>query len=142
MVEEVVPVACWLHKGAHALLGLAMVAMAWPAVPGWLSLAALAPVGVWFLGLAAARRRPADVHHAVMAVCMAWMAAMPAMPLMPGPCHGGAGPVAGAAASYFLLAAAPFLAAPLRTGPRGPVLGPLGHGAMSLGMAVLFAAHS
>jgi len=38
-------VACWLHKGAHALLGLAMVAMAWPAVPGWLSLVALAPVG-------------------------------------------------------------------------------------------------
>jgi len=99
-------VACWLHKvRTHCW------ASRWSrwrgrrtrmAVPG-----GTGPVGVWFLGLAAARRRPADVHHAVMAVCMAWMAAMPAMPLMPGPCHGGAGPVAGAAASYFLLARRP-----------------------------------
>jgi hypothetical protein len=131
-------VARWLHNGAHALLGLAMVPMVWPAVPGWLSLAALAPVGAWFLGLAAVRRRLADVHHAVMAACMVWMAAMPPMP---GLCSGGTGPVADAAAGYFLLAAAPFLIAPLRTGPRGRVLGPLGQGAMSLAMAVLLAAH-
>jgi hypothetical protein len=118
--------------------------MAWPAVPGWLSVAVAGPVAAWFLGQAAVRRQLADVHHAVTAGCMAWMAAMPAttaMPLMLGSCHRGAGPVAGAAAGYFLLAAAPFLAAPLRTGKRGPVLGSLGHGAMSLGMAALLALH-
>jgi hypothetical protein len=133
-----------LNKSAHALLGLAMVLMVWPAVPGWVSLAALAPVATWFLGQAAVRRQLADAHHAVTAACMVWMATMPApatMPLLPGSCHPGTGPVAGAVAGYFLLAAAPFLAAPLRTGQRGPVLGSLGHGAMSLGMAVVLALH-
>jgi hypothetical protein len=133
-----VPANRWPRAGAHALLGAAMVPMAWPAVPAWLSLAALAPAAVWFFGSAAVRRRPADVHHAVMAAAMVWMAAMP---LGPVPCHGGTGPVAGAAAGYFLLAAAPFLTAPLRTRPCGPVLPPVGHGLMSLAMAVLLATH-
>jgi hypothetical protein len=140
----VVPVTRWLRTSAHALLGMAMVPMAWPAVPGWLRLAAVAPAATWFLGQAAVRRHLADVHHAAMAACMVWMAAMPsttAMPPMPGSCHPGGGQVTGAAAGYFLLAAAPFLAAPLRTGKRGPVLGSLGHGAMSLGMAVMLAVH-
>jgi hypothetical protein len=135
----------WLHKGAHVLLGLAMVPMVWPVVPGWLSLAVAVPVAAWFVGLVALRRRPADVHHAVMAGCMAWMAAMPAataMSSMPGPCHGATGPVTGAVAGYFLLAAAPFLAAPFRIGQRVRVLGPLGHAAMSLGMAALLAPHA
>lgn len=134
----------WLNNSAHALLGLAMVPMVWPAVPGWVSVAAVVPVATWFLGQVAVRRQLADAHHAVMAACMVWMAAMPApttMPFLPGSCHQGTGPVAGAAAGYFLLAAAPFLAAPLRIGQRGPVLGSLGNGAMSLGMAVVLALH-
>jgi hypothetical protein len=140
-VEEVVPMRRWLSSAAHAVVGLAMVAMLWPAVPGWLSLAVLAPTAVWFLGLAVTRRRPADVHHAVMAACMVWMAATPAMSPTMALCHGGTGPVTGAAAGYFLVAAAPFLATPLRVGPRGPVLPPLSHGAMSLAMAVILAMH-
>jgi uncharacterized protein YqgC (DUF456 family) len=140
----VVLVLRWLHNGPHALVVLAMVAMVWPVVPGWLSLAVLAPVAVWFLGLAVARRRPADVHHAVMAACMAWMATMPDTPAMshsPAHHHQGMGAVAGVAASYFLLAAALFLTTPLRTGTRGPVLGSLGHGVTSLATAFLLATH-
>ncbi len=133
----------WLSGAAHAAVGVAMVAMLWPAIPGWLSLTVLAPTAAWFLGTAVARRRPVDVHHAVMAACMVWMAATPGMAAMPttAPCHGGTGPVTGAAAGYFLLAAAPFLATGLRVGPRGPVLPSLSHGAMSLVMAAILAMH-
>jgi Domain of unknown function (DUF5134) len=122
---------------AHASLGAAMVAMAVPAVPGWLPPAVSAPAALWFLGAAAVTRRPADIHHAVMAAAMVWMAVMP-----PGSaaCHETAGPVAGAAAAYFWLAAAPFLTAPFRTahvriGRR--LLGSLSHAGMSLAMATL-----
>jgi hypothetical protein len=136
--------ARWLRHGAYALMGLTMAAMVWPAVPRWLSLAALAPAVAWFLGLATVRRRAADVHHAVMAACMVWMAVMPAMP--GAACTGMTGTASDAAAGYFVLAAAPFITAPLRTGPlgtapRATVLAPLGHGAMSLAMAVLLVAH-
>ncbi len=126
------PVAGRLRTGAHALLGAAMVAMAWPAVPGWMSWAALVPAAAWLLGATVTGRRPADVHHGVMAAAMLWMAAMP---MRSASCHGCTGLLAGAAAGYFLLAAAPFLTAPLRR--RGPVFAPLCHGAMSLAMAAL-----
>jgi hypothetical protein len=123
-----------LHRTAHSLQGAAMVAMAVFGGPGWLTLAVSAAVGVWFLGTAALQRRPAELHHAAMAVAMAWMATMPATG-----CHSNTGPVAGAAAAYFLLAAAPFLTGPFRTTPRrtGATLGSLGHAAMSLAMAAL-----
>jgi hypothetical protein len=130
----VIPVLGRLHTGAHALLGAAMVAMVCPTAPGWLCLAVSTPVAVWFVGTAVLRRRPIDLHHALMAAAMVWMAAMPHGPV---PCHGGTGPVTGAVAGYFWLAAAPFLTAPFRTGSRGPVLGSLSHAAMSLAMAVL-----
>ncbi len=121
-----------LHRGAHALLGGAMVAMAWPAVPGRLTLAVSAVVAVWFLGTAAVRRRPADLHHAAMAAVMVRMATMPHAS-----CHDSARPVAGAVAGYFLLAAAPFITAPFRSSRlrAGATLGSLGHAAMSLAMA-------
>jgi hypothetical protein len=134
-----------------------MAAMWFPAVPGWLTLAVSAAAGAWFLGSAAAHRRAGDLHHAAMAAAMVWMATMPRVS-----CHGAAGPVAGAVASYFLLAAAPFLTGPFRCAPRragatsgatlgssgatlgssgatlgssGATLGSLGHAAMSLAMA-------
>jgi hypothetical protein len=136
-----------LRAGAHALMGIAMLAMVWPAVPGWLCLAASAGAAVFFLGTALSRRKLVDLHHVAMAFVMVWMAAMPQGPV---PCHGGAGPVAGpwagavagAAAGYFWLAAAPFLVAPFRIGSRDRVLGSrstggsLGQAAMSLAMAV------
>jgi hypothetical protein len=122
-----------LRAGAHALMGVAMVAMVWPAAPGWLCLVFGTPAGVWFLGTAAIRRRPVDLHHAVMAAAMVVMAAMPHGS---SPCHGGTGPVTGAAAGYFWLAAAPFLTAPFRTGSRFSAFGSLGQAAMSLAMAL------
>lgn len=122
-----------LQMGAHALMGVAMVAMVWPGTPGWLCLAVCAPAAVWFLGSALIRRRPVDLHHVAMAAAMVSMAAMPHGS---SPCHGGTGPVAGAAAAYFWLAAAPFLTAPFRTGSRFSPFGSLGQAAMSLAMAV------
>jgi hypothetical protein len=129
-----------LQRSAHAVLGGAMVAMLWPGGPGWLTLTVSAVAGVWFLGTAVVRRRPADLHHTAMAAAMVWMAAMPAAA-----CHGSAGSVAGAVAgavaSYFLLAAAPFLTGAFRGRPQpvGATLASLGHAAMSLAMAAFLA---
>src|SRR5690242_9517414 len=114
-----------------------MVAMVWPGVPGWLGLAVAIPAAAWFLGTAAVRRRPADVHHAVMAAAMVWMAVMA---LGSAACRATPGPVEGVAAGYFWLAAAPFLAMPFRTAPvrtGGALFGSLANAAMSVAMALL-----
>jgi hypothetical protein len=124
--------------GAHVVMGVAMIAMAWPwgmAVPMWPQVAFFATATLWFAGLATVPHRPHGfpaLHNAMMAAAMVWMVGTMAMPG-----HGGHRfvIVTGALAWYFVLAAGPLLYNAVRKSPRA--IDAAGHAAMSVGTGVL-----
>jgi hypothetical protein len=149
--------AGWLSDAAHALLGVAMIAMIWSrtavVVSGWFPAAAFASAAAWFLGRAwtAARWSPyharANLHHTVMAASMAWMAI--AAPATPMPHHAGHSPPAVGVllGGYFLIAVPLWIIAAIGIGGGGTVdrrnfdaarhAEAACHAAISLGMGVL-----
>jgi hypothetical protein len=116
--------------GAHAVMAITMIGMAWgAALPTWPQLLFYAVATLWFAGLATIPHRPGfrAPHYAVMTAAMGWMVAA----MSTGQRHD---IVSLVLAWYFVLAAVPLV---YRAARR---LDAAGHAAMSVGTGVLLLA--